>query len=184
MRITVFLSYAHADRKTVDVIEDLLRRHGIGCWIDHRGIRLGERFDVEIERAIVRSGAVVWVVSSESVQNNYVKYEVTTALNHGRPVLPVPLEPIDLLRLPAPLNLKLGSVQAWDYFASPPEDLGARLADGLRRLVLRDRRKALVRLARQPPRSAWPAPRACGGSPRTAGQAQRPRRRPARSRRV
>ena len=146
MRVTVFLSYSRADRETADVIEDLLRRHGIGCWIDHRGIRLGERFDLEIERAILRSGAVVWLVSSESVQNNYVKYEVTTALNHRRPVLPVRLEPIDLLRLPAPLNLKLGSVQAWDYFASPPGDLGAGLADGLRRLVLRDRRKALVRL--------------------------------------
>ncbi len=37
----------------------------------HRGIRLGERFDLEIGRAIRHSGAVVWVVSSESVQNNY-----------------------------------------------------------------------------------------------------------------
>jgi TIR domain len=125
MRMTVFLSYTRADRETVDVLEDLLQRHGIGCWIDRRGIRLGERFDLEIERAVRRSGAVVWVVSSESVQNQYVKYEVTTALNHRRPVFPVRLEPIDLLRLPAPLNLKLGSVQAWDYFAAPPEDLGA-----------------------------------------------------------
>src|SRR5512135_3818427 len=132
MRITVFLSYTRADREAVDVIEDLLRRHGIGCWIDHRGIRLGERFDQEIERAILRCGAVVWIVSSESVQNNYVTYEVTTALNHRRPVLHVRLEPIDLLRLPAPLNLKLGRVQAWDYVAAPPAEPGAGLAAGLR----------------------------------------------------
>src|SRR5512135_1128759 len=146
MRITVFLSYSRADREAVDVLEGLLRRHGIGCWIDRRGIRLGERFDLEIERAIRRCGAVVWVVSSASVPNQSVTYEVTTALHHRRPVLPVRLEPIDLLRLPAPLDLKLGRVQAWDYVASPPADRGAGLAAGLRGLMRRDRRKALVRL--------------------------------------
>src|SRR4051794_33612386 len=117
MKSTVFLSYAHNDRETAAAIAEFLRRRGILCWVDHREIRLGDRFDREIERAIARSGAVVWLVSSESVRSDYVKYEVTTALHHGRPIVPIRLEAIDLAHLPAPLNLKLGNVQAWDHFA-------------------------------------------------------------------
>jgi hypothetical protein len=146
MKTAAFLSYAHADRATAAVIEELLRRRGVVCWVDHRGIAPGARFDREIERAIVRSGAVVWLVSAESVRSDYVKYELTTALHHGRPILPVRLEAIDLAHLPAPLNLKLGNVQAWDFFALPPDDLGTGLADGVHRLVLHNRRKALGRL--------------------------------------
>jgi hypothetical protein len=146
MKLTIFLSYARADREAAALIVDLLRRRGIDCWVDQEGILPGTRYDREIERAIRRSGAVVWLVSSNSVLSDYVKFEVMTACHHHKPILPVRLEPIDLADLPAPLNLKLGNVQAWDYFAASAEDLGAGLADGLRAMVLRDRRKFLGRV--------------------------------------
>jgi hypothetical protein len=146
MKITIFLSYARADREAATTIVDLLRGRGIDCWVDQERILPGTRYDREIERAIRRSGAVVWLVSSNSVLSDYVKFEVTTAWHHHKPILPIRLEPIDLADLPAPLNLKLGDVQAWDYFSASAEDLGAGLAEGLRAMVLRDRRKFLGRV--------------------------------------
>jgi hypothetical protein len=78
--------------------------------------------------------------------SDYVKFEVTTAWHHHKPILPIRLEPIDVAQLPAPLNLKLGNVQAWDYFSASAEEFGTGLADGLRAMVLRDRRKSLGRV--------------------------------------
>jgi hypothetical protein len=139
MKIAVFLSYAHTDREVAATIVDLLRSLRIDCWFDQKGIPLGSRFDREIEQAIRRSSAVVWLVSSNSVVSDFVKFELTTAWHHRKPILPIRLEPIDLAHLPAPLNLKLGNVQAWDYFVTSADNLGADLAAGLRGLVLRDR---------------------------------------------
>jgi hypothetical protein len=146
VKITIFLSYAHADQEAASRIMDLLRGQGIDCWVDHKGIPLGSRFDREIEKAIRRCGAVIWLVSSKSAESDYVKFEMTTAWHLHRPILPVRLEPIDLAHLPAPLNLKLGNVQAWDYFATPVDEFGVGLSEGLRGLVLRDRRRFLKRV--------------------------------------
>jgi hypothetical protein len=145
MKVNVFLSYSRADKSAAGAIADLLRRRGIGCWVDERGIRPGQRYDREIEQAIRHCDAVVWLVSPEALKSDYVKYEVVTALHRRKPVLPVRLEAIDLAHLPAPLNLKLGNVQGWDYFASPAEGFGEGLAEGLVQLV-RHRRRARARL--------------------------------------
>jgi hypothetical protein len=147
MRATVFLSYAHDDSEAAVAVTHLLQTQGIDCWVDQKGIPLGSRYDREIEQAIRRSAAVLWLVSSRSIDSDYVKFEVTTAYHQHKPILPIRIEPIDLSHLPAPLNLKLGNVQAWDYFATPTPNFGAELADGLRGLVSRDRRRFVGRVA-------------------------------------
>jgi len=140
----VFISYSSEDREGADRIREFLHCQGIRCWIDKKDLRFAGHYDREIEKAIRRSRVVVWLASRRSIESEYVKFEISTALNHNKPVGPVYLEPMDPAGLPAPFNLKLAAVQGIEYYAGPAEEMLEKLAQELGTLVRSSRRRRLA----------------------------------------
>ena len=141
MRHDVFVSYSRDDEGVAARIVDFLQHQGIRCWIDSRGLRFTHRYDEEIERAIRVSSVVVWLASRASLCSDYVKFEISAALNRRKVIGPVYLDPMDPARLPAPFNIKLAGVQGIEFFRGPEEQNLTRLAEGIRPLILSSRRR-------------------------------------------
>ena len=140
----VFISYSGEDREEAQRIREFLQTRGIRCWIDKKNLRFARHYDREIEQAIRRSRVVVWLASRRSTASDYVKFEISTALNYKKPLGPVYLEPMDPAALPPPFNLKLAAVQGIEYHAGPTEENLEKLAEELRALVRSGRRRELA----------------------------------------
>lgn len=75
----IFISYARADRERVKFIAGHLISSGYSVWWD-RDIRPGEEFDEVIDKAILRSKAIVVVWSENSIKSRWVKEEAEDGL--------------------------------------------------------------------------------------------------------
>lgn len=140
----VFISYSSEDGEEAQRIREFLQTQGIRCWIDKKNLRFACQYDREIERAIRRSRIVVWLASRRSLASDYVKFEISTALNHNKPVGPVYLEPMDPAALPSPFNLKLAAVQGIEYHAGSTEENLGKLGEELLALVRSVRRREVA----------------------------------------
>ena len=142
MGYDVFISYSSEDRETAQRIRESLESRGIRCWIDRKDLRFTRQYDREIDQAIRRSRVILWLASPRSIKSDYVKFEISSALNHGKPVGPVYLEPMEPSNLPSPFNLKLAAVQGIEFYAGPAEAMTEKLVQELLVLVRtsRDRR--------------------------------------------
>ena len=137
----VFISYASKDGAEARGILEFLESRGIRCWIDKQELRFTGKYDSEIERAIRKSCVVIWLASQRSVESDYVKFEISTALNDKKRIGPVYLEPMDPARLPAPFNLKLANVQGIQLCAGPREENLEKLVNDLWPLIRSHRRR-------------------------------------------
>ncbi len=90
----VFVSYASADRERVLPVAAALERAGVRVWIDRAGIPGGASYGPVIARAIKDSGALVLCRLGAAFASRNVRQEGTLAWKHGRPVLPLLLEPV------------------------------------------------------------------------------------------
>jgi len=89
-RAYVFISYAHADQVLVERVVANLERHGIRCWMDKEGIRLGARdWDTVVRAAIKGSRAVVLMASPSARASGYVCGELTVADTYKQHIFPV-----------------------------------------------------------------------------------------------
>lgn len=104
----VFVSYAHDDRETV--YADLAWLHGlrVRLWYDD-GIRGGEEWADAIGRAVKRCACILVFVSPRSAASPHCRDELTMALNRGKRLLAVHLEPTEL---PEGLELRMSKTQA------------------------------------------------------------------------
>jgi TIR domain len=97
---TCFLSYSRADEDFALRLADDLRSLGVEMWVDRLNIRPSEHWDRAIERAIRGCCRVVAVLSPRAVASENVADEISLAINSGKPVIPVMMEPCHLpLRL-------------------------------------------------------------------------------------
>lgn len=146
MNYDAFISYAREDGAVARRIVDGLRERGISCWFDSQELQLGDKYDLEIERAICASGVVLWLVSSHSIASDYVMYEIHTACTCKRQIGPIFLGSADASRFPPPLNLKLANVQGIEWIDGEQEANIEKLTAEVRRLLgrLRLRRAAAV----------------------------------------
>jgi hypothetical protein len=147
MKHHVFVSYSSKDAHIAADIVEHLQGKGIPCWTDRGNLRFTRKYDEEIERAIRSSRVVLWLASRDSVASDYVKFEISTALNLKKPVGPVYLEPMDPARLPSPFNLKLANVQGVEFFSGSPEAGKQKLADELQSLLTAGRRSRVAAVA-------------------------------------
>lgn len=123
----VFISYARADLDAANAVRQVLERNGISCWMDVEGIQTGEAFGEEIANAIETCKVVVFILSERSQQSRWTRKEVTTAINEGKPVLPIAIEKCDVI---APFSFYFSDVQRGTVY----QDVAASL-DGLVRDV-------------------------------------------------
>lgn len=76
----VFLSYKSEDEEWVRRLKQALVERGLRVWLDRDEIRPGDRFVRALENGIETSGAVVMIVSPESLRSEWVRDEYERAL--------------------------------------------------------------------------------------------------------
>lgn len=135
-KLRVFLCHASQDKPVVrDLYRRLLAEDWVDPWLDEERLLPGQDWNLEIEKAVETSDAVVVCVSSTSVdKEGYVQKELRQVLDIALEklygaifVIPVKLDNCELPR-------QLRDRQALDYF---PED---------RRVAAYDRLKASLNL--------------------------------------
>lgn len=98
--IRVFLSYAHQDRPIALRTYDQLREAGFEVWMDIKNLTPGRNWKEEIDEALeetLEQGAMVFLISKASLENQWTRYELQRALESGRLVLPILIEPVNNL---------------------------------------------------------------------------------------
>jgi len=117
-KLRVFLCHASQDKSVVrDLNKRLLAENWIDPWLDEDRLLPGQDWNMEIEKAVESSDAVLVCVSSTSVaKEGYVQKEL-------RQVLDIALEKLDGAIFIIPIRLddcelprKLKDRQALDYF--------------------------------------------------------------------
>ncbi|MBN1422033.1 MAG: toll/interleukin-1 receptor domain-containing protein, partial [Planctomycetes bacterium] len=83
----IFISYAHDDVQAVRDAEEL-HRLGFRLWHD-AGLALSKEWDVELTAHIEACEVVLVFVSRTSLDRQWVWAEVLTALEQGKPVVPI-----------------------------------------------------------------------------------------------
>jgi len=85
----VIISYAEADRTTMDKIRNSLRRESITVWTNATDIQTGEAFEVAIKRGIEQADNLVYLLSPDVVNSSYCQQELNYALSLNKRIIPV-----------------------------------------------------------------------------------------------
>jgi hypothetical protein len=93
----VFLSYTRRQPDedwATRVVAVMGHRYAVDVWVDKRGIRTGRDFREEIEVAIRKADALVFLGSSASVASPECQYECVYAMGQGKPLVPLFFEDV------------------------------------------------------------------------------------------
>ena len=96
---SIFLSYAHEDRRCAEKLAQVLESNGHSVWWD-RHLDGGEEFSAEIEAALDQSDVVVVAWSKESVKSRWVRDEAAVGCDSGR------LVPVSIDGSPPPMGFR------------------------------------------------------------------------------
>lgn len=117
LRNGVFISHASDDRKALDGLIDNMKRKGLHPLSDVEGVGTGDRFQEAIER-MLRCRAAVLLLTEESLNSDWVEYELGFLSGRGTPILIY--DPKGILsaagrREAAGLSLRLKNLQLFRY---------------------------------------------------------------------
>ena len=85
----VFFSYASEDRKRVAPLYDRLITEGFAPWMDSRDLLPGQKWPIEIEKALRNAEFVLLFVSPSSVdKRGFIPRKIKTALDQWQEKLP------------------------------------------------------------------------------------------------
>ena len=79
--LTCFISYNAEDARFAERLYRDLQEVGVRCWLDSKELKIGDRWQVEIDRALASHDKVVLVLSEASVASAWVRREVEVALD-------------------------------------------------------------------------------------------------------
>jgi hypothetical protein len=137
----VFISYSHRDSAFVDALENRLRCEGVRCWRDSHEMRAG-RMELQIDRAIHLNPIVIVVLSSSSVDSDWVEWEAARARDWEIQIKRDVLCPIALdkswqtCRWPGPLRRQVEDYHILDFegWHDPARfaEQASKLLEGLR----------------------------------------------------
>lgn len=97
---TCFISYSRGDEQFALRFANDLRSADVSTWVDQLDIRPSEHWDRAVERAIAGCRCFVVILSPRSVASENVADEISLAIDMGKTILPVLIEPCKLpLRL-------------------------------------------------------------------------------------
>jgi hypothetical protein len=95
---SIFVSYSHEDRITVDDIYGRLAKEGNHVWCDSKSIPIGTHWREEIEQAICDADLVLVLLSHNVFRKpHYPQIEVDLADTHEKQIIPIFLEGISPL---------------------------------------------------------------------------------------
>jgi hypothetical protein len=131
---TVFISYPSSNLEFARQLRTALAAQGYGVWMDRYNLPGSTHWQKSVRDAIQSCDQMVVVMSDETVQSDWVQYEVTTASQLNKPIIPVLVtdqEPTSLLNFGAinVLHVSPGVLENPDYvtqvvrnFLSIPSD--------------------------------------------------------------
>lgn len=98
--MTTFISYSRVNSAFVVRLAKDLKSAGFDVWLDQLDIPKGARWDDEIEAAVERASTFMIVLAPESIESQNVKDELSYAIDAGKHILPVVIQPCKIpLRL-------------------------------------------------------------------------------------
>ncbi len=138
-RATVFLSYHISDRSIADQMAASLRQHDYGVFVHHQDLHAGEnwaeRLGAELENA-ARSGFVLVLLTERALASNWLRYELTAALQlvaargNSTNIVPILLPGLEQKALSALVELGIETLQAADFRAGTiSENMERLIAD-------------------------------------------------------
>jgi hypothetical protein len=80
----VFISHSSKDKKFVRTLKDCLEENDIDTWVDEDQLDLGDTLVSKLESALNDSSHFVLVLSSTSVESDWVKLEIKKAIMNQR----------------------------------------------------------------------------------------------------
>lgn len=92
----VFISYSRKDLAFVKKLAADLQAAGLDVWYDLSGLEGGQRWRIEIEKAIRASQYVLVVLSPDSTISEWVEREYLFANNLKKQIIPLFYKPCDL----------------------------------------------------------------------------------------
>jgi len=102
----VFISHSSTDKKFVRTLKDCLIENSINTWVDEDQLELGDSLLTKLEEALNESSHLVIVLSPNSVESEWVKYELKKALENNRTGLMQKIIPIKFRECVIPEELK------------------------------------------------------------------------------
>jgi hypothetical protein len=120
---STFISYSTENRSTANRIEQDLVGSGLGAWIDHSEIRVGNPLVDAIQQGLEQCACVALLWSRPASESRYVKLEWQAAIQIDKPIIPCRLDDTEL-----PLLLR--SILYCDFRVSY-EDGARKLLDAL-----------------------------------------------------
>lgn len=98
--MSTFISYSRVHSPFVVRLAKDLKNAGFDVFLDQLDIPKGARWDDEIEAAVERSSIFMIVLAPESIESQNVKDELSYAIDAGKHILPVVIQPCKIpLRL-------------------------------------------------------------------------------------
>ena len=93
---TYFLSYARADETIALRLASDLIAAGVSVWVDQYDILPSQHWDRAVESAVRSCGGMIIVLSPRSVASPNVADEISVAIDDGKAMIPVLIEPCTL----------------------------------------------------------------------------------------
>lgn len=84
----IFISYSSKDAALANQVVAYLEQNGYPCWIAPRNITSGGDYTDMINDSIHACRALVFIVTSRSVQSQWVKKELATAVSYNKTIIP------------------------------------------------------------------------------------------------
>lgn len=136
----VFVSYARQDKQKVfSIVQDIEKTLGIQCWLDIDGIESGELFGPKMVNAINNADIVLFMLSHNSVQSEYVMKEIAYARTKKKRTVPLI---IDGYQLDGWYLFELGLIDCIDI---QKEDQVQKLIRNLRSWIIPDDKSEIVK---------------------------------------
>jgi serine/threonine protein kinase len=130
----VFISHSSRDKELAKQLVNALEQQGIDCWIDHRNLTPGLRWDGQLKAAIDSCRSMLLLESEFSNQSPEVHAELGIARQRRIPIIPVRL---GNFRRSDQLEYLLQGFQWIDATAPPVQRHFQRIVDGLLEVLKR-----------------------------------------------
>lgn len=92
----IFISHSSIDIVFAKAFKKDLIEHGIVAWLDETELLLGDQLTRKITDAIENFNYLAIVISSHSVQSEWVKKELKIAKENSKEILPIKLEKVEI----------------------------------------------------------------------------------------
>ena len=125
----IFISYHHNDGDFAENLNTKLRESGFDTWMDEAGLACGDDWRTEIDHAIGEAGALILVMTPDSLASSYVTYEWAFALGAGVDIIPIMLKETDVhprLEMIQYLDFTNRRARPWDRLIDDLERICAR----------------------------------------------------------